>query len=90
MALDGKRNLNWYWSLTASSASLVGWNGPLTEEQIDHWEFLIAQGIAVSRVTLAEDKNKIMSLNCGPFAKRHIKSRKAKKTVVQTSRSQGG
>ncbi len=90
MALDGKRNLNWYWSLTASSASLVGWNGPLTEEQIDHWEFLIAQGIAVSRVTLAEDKNKIMSLICGPFAKRHFKSMKAKKTVVQTSRSQGG
>jgi len=99
MALDGKRNLNWYWSLTASSASLVGWNGPLTEEQIDHWEFLIAQGIAASRVTLAEDKNKFraspgvsyctMSLTCGPFAKRHFKSMTAKKTVVQTSRSQG-
>ena len=82
MALDGKRNLNWYWSLTASGASLVGWNGPLTEEQIDHWEFLAAQGITVSRATFAEDK--LMSLICGPFAKRHFKSMKAKKTVAQT------
>ena len=108
MALDGKRNLNWYWSLTASGASLVGWNGPLTEEQIDRWEFLAAQGITVSRATFAEDKNKLMKLMktmnarrtkkktrkialtiCGPFAKRHFKSMKAKKTVAQTNRSHG-
>ncbi len=70
MALDGKRNLNWYWSLTASSASLVGWNGPLTDEQIDRWEFLAAQGITVSRATFAEINNEVIELMTAMNARR--------------------
>ena len=62
MALDGKRNLHWHWSLTASGVSLVGWNGQLTEEQIDSWKFFVAQGITVSRETFAESDNQIRKL----------------------------
>ena len=43
-----------YWVFSASEVSLVGWNGPLTEQHIELFESFAAQGIPASRVTLAE------------------------------------
>ena len=87
---------------------MVGWNGPLTEKQIESWGFLVAQRFTASREKFAEDAKKVRKLiktmnakkamksrkakkvavaMCGPFAERHLKSKKAKEAIAQTNRS---
>jgi len=75
MSLDEICNLGFYWSLTPSGVSLVGWNGPLTEKQIERWEFFVAQGITVSRATFAEADKKVRKLM------KTMNARKAMKTT---------
>jgi len=70
-----------YWALTASGVNLVGWNGALTEEQIELWESLAAQGIPVSRVTLAEHHKKVRKVMKAMKARKAMKLRKAMKVA---------
>ena len=58
------------------------WNGPLTEKQIERREFLLAQGITVSRAKSADYARKVRKLMKTMNARKAMKSRKAKKVTL--------